>query len=429
MAEVCPFRGIRYNQEIVGDLASVICPPYDVISPEEQKAYYQRDDYNVVRLEHGMAMPEDTKTDNKFTRAAATFGQWLRDGILQTDLAPAFYIYEHTFSYNDVKKKRCGLIACVGLEPWDSKVMVPHENTVMGIRSDRLELMRACAANFSPLLGLYEDPGRRVAKLLASQTERKPLIDFTEAGESHKLWMFGGPEFVQRVSHFLASKSIYIADGHHRYETALSYRNERCQSVSRVTGNEAFNFVMMTLVPFSDPGLIVLPVHRLVRGIQPQLLAGLKDQLSDFFAIASFPLDNAELPAAGGMAIMVLGLEPGSVMVLRLRPSVSLGQVISEHHSGIYEKLDVSILKHLVMEKLMGLSDDTGDVAYTPDAAYARQQVESGEYQLAFLLNPIPVTTIRAVSDAGDRMPGKSTYFYPKLPTGLVLNRLEGNVV
>ncbi len=428
MAEICPFSGIRYNQEVVEDLASVICPPYDIISPEEQRAYYQKSDYNIVRLEHGMESPEDTEADNKHSRASVTFNQWLKAGILQADPVPSFYIHEYTFIYQNTRKRRLGLIACVRLEPWENKVVFPHENTVPGIKSDRLELMRACAANFSPLFGLYEDPGQRVAKLLISQAKRKPLIDFTEGGETHKLWISSEPEFVQRISHFLAPKPIYIADGHHRYETALAYRDEIQQSTSLRDSDAAFNFVMMTLVSFSDPGLIALPVHRLVRGIPSQTLAGFRNQLETFFDIDSLPLDETGLPEVRGATTSVLGLKTGSLTTLRLRRSVSLKNIMPEGHSEAYKKLNVSIVQHLIMKNLLGSSGKTDGIAYTPDAEQARRQVESDEYQLAFLLNPIPVTTIKAIANANDRMPGKSTYFYPKLPTGLVINRLEGTL-
>ncbi len=282
MAEISPFLGIRYNQEIVKDLASVICPPYDIISPEQQRAYHQRGEYNIIRLEHGLEFPKDTKTNNKNSRASATFNQWLKDRVLLVDHVPSFYIHEHSFAYQNVRRRRLGLMACVRLEPWESRIILPHENTVPGIKSDRLDLMQACAANFSPLLDLYEDPGQKIAKLLALQMSHKPVIDFTEAGETHRLWIANEPEFIQRISHFLASKPIYIADGHHRYETALAYQNRRQQETSFSTGNEAFNLVLMTLVSFSDLGLIVLPVHRLVRGISSETIAQFRDQLQTF---------------------------------------------------------------------------------------------------------------------------------------------------
>ncbi len=427
MAEVCPFLGIRYNQEIVKDIASVICPPYDIISAEEQRAYYEKSGYNAVRLEYGMEFPTDTKTDNKHTRANATFNQWLKDGVLVADHVPSFYLHEHTFTFRNTKKRRLGLMACVRLEPWEKKIIVPHESTVSGIKSDRLDLMRACATNFSPLLGLYEDPGQRVAKLLSSQTSRKPVVDFADSGEAHKLWIANEPEFVQRISHFLASKPIYIADGHHRYETALAYQEEQRRKASSLSGEEAFNFVMMTLVSFSDPGLVMLPVHRLLRGTSPQTLAKFKKHLETFFELESVPAVEAETPQTRGATTRVLGLKPGYVVALRPRHSVSIHGMMPEHHSQAYKRLDICVVQHVLIDWLLA-HDKRSSLAYTPSAVQAHRLVESGEYHLAFLLSPIPVTTIKTIADANDRLPGKSTYFYPKLPTGLVFNRLEGKL-
>jgi uncharacterized protein (DUF1015 family) len=426
LAEVSPFSGVRYNQEIVKDMAEVICPPYDVISPKEQKAYYEKSDYNVVRLEHGMVLPKDTKTNNKHTRACSTFNQWLKERVLLIDHVPSFYIHEHCFTYQNIRKRRLGLTACIRLEPWENKTIFPHENTVPGIKSDRLELMRACPANFSPLFGLYEDLGHKVTKLLTVQAGRKPAIDIAEGGETHKLWVANEPEFVQRVSHFLASKPIYIADGHHRYETALAYRDERKQETKHFKGTEAFNFVMITLISFSDPGLEVLPVHRLIRNLSTDTLDKFRSILESHFELLSVPI-NEGLPDMAGTVTRVLGLEPGNVVALKLRQLMPLKEIMPAGHSEAYKRLSISILQHLVIDRLMAL-DKNYSIAYTPNAVEARRLVESGECQLAFLLNAIPVSTIKTISDSHDRMPGKSTYFYPKLPTGLVINRLEGTL-
>lgn len=427
MAEISPFLGVRYNQELVEDMATVVCPPYDVISPEEQKAYYEKSDYNVIRLEHGMVLPGDTKTNNKHTRACTTFNQWLKDRVLSIDHVPSFYIHEHGFTNQNIRKKRLGLTACVRLEPWEKKIIFPHENTVPGIKSDRLELMRACAVNFSPLLGLYEDLGQKVTKLLTVQCGRKPAIDFAEAGETHKLWVANEPEFVQRVSHFLASKPIYIADGHHRYETALAYRDERHQQTKHSKGNEAFNFVMITLVSFSDPGLVVLPVHRLIRGVSADVMDKFKSMLETYFELVSAPLGEGGLPEIAGATTRVLGLEPGKIVALKLRQPSNLREIMPEGHSEAYKRLNISIVQHLAIDKLTAL-DKGCSISYLPNATDARNLVENGDYQLAFLLNPIPVATIKTIADSNDKMPGKSTYFYPKLPTGLVINRLEGTL-
>jgi uncharacterized protein (DUF1015 family) len=427
LAEISAFLGVRYNQEIIKDMAAVICPPYDIISPEEQKAYYEKGDYNIVRLEHGMVLPDDTKTNNKHTRACTTFNQWLKDRVLLTDHVPSFYIHEHCFTFQNMRKRRLGLMACVKLEPWEKKIIFPHENTVPGIKSDRLDLMRACPVNFSPLLGLYEDLGQKVTKLLAVQCGRKPAIDFDEAGETHKLWVANEPEFVQRVSHFLASKPIYIADGHHRYETALAYRDERRQETKHVKGNEAFNFVMITLVSFSDTGLVVLPVHRLIRNLSADALTKLRSTLETYFELVSLPLAEGGVPEIAGATTRVLGLEPGKIVALKIRHSSAFKEMMPEVHSEAYKRLDISIVQHLVIDKLTALDKDS-NIVYTPNALEARQLVESGEYQLALLMNPVAAATIKTIANSNDKMPGKSTYFFPKLPTGLVINRLEGTL-
>jgi uncharacterized protein (DUF1015 family) len=427
LAEVSPFLGVRYNQEFVKDMAAVICPPYDVISQAKQKAYYEKSEYNVVRLEHGMVLPNDTKTSNKHTRACTTFNQWLKNRVLLIDHVPSFYIHEHCFTYQNIRKKRLGLTACVRLEPWEKKTIFPHENTVPGIKSDRLELMRACPVNFSPLLGLYEDLGQKVTKLLAIQAGRKPAVDFDEAGETHKLWVSNEPEFVQRVSHFLASKPIYIADGHHRYETALAYRDERRQETRHIKGNEAFNFVMITLVSFSDPGLVVLPVHRLIHNLSNKALAEFKSILEKNFELLSAPLGDGNLPEIAGATTRILGLEPGNIVALKLRHPIALKEIMPEGHSEAYKRLDISIVQHLVIDRLMAL-DKSCSIAYIPSAIEARRLIESGEYQLALLMNPIAAGTIKTIANSDDKMPGKSTYFYPKLPTGLVINRLDGTL-
>ena len=176
MAEISPFQGIRYNQKKVNDVAKVICPPYDIISPEDQERYYQRSEYNVVRLEHGKTYPDDNETNNRYVRSRDVFNQWLKDDVLRVDTSPSFYIYEQTFTHRDVRKKRVGLVACVLLEPWEKKVVLPHEQTMHGVKLDRLELMKACNSNISPIMGLYDDPGNRVSKLVQEKMSRSRLV-------------------------------------------------------------------------------------------------------------------------------------------------------------------------------------------------------------------------------------------------------------
>ena len=336
--EVSPFRGIRYDQSMVGDLAQVICPPYDVITPEQQKLYYKKSDYNAIRLE----LPK--LTDERYQRAAITFQQWLEQGVLRTDRLPSFYLHDHRFVYSDKKMARRGLIARVKLEPWGSGIY-PHEETSSKAKSDRLQLMRTCRANFSPLFSLYHDSEQKVASILSRVAQKKPLLslqtkrsNLPDSNESHALWTITDSETKRELSQLLSSQPLYIADGHHRYETALIYQQDRSQEQS-LTSKRTFNYVMMELIEFSDPGLIVLPLHRLVRGITPPILVKLGGQLRNFFAVESVPLKTGSSDASELLVdscLGILGLQPGSLVVLKRRRDISLEAMMPANRSQAY---------------------------------------------------------------------------------------------
>ena len=438
--EASPFRGIRYNQRTVGDLARVLCPPYDVITPEQQKLYYEKSNYNAIRLE----FPEPTGDSPDYIGAAITFQQWMKHGVLHLDSASSFYLHAHRFEYSGAEKVRRGLIAHVKLGPWGSGIY-PHEETFPKAKGDRLQLMRACRANFSPLLSLYHDSEREIASILSHVAQEKPLMslrakrsNLLACNEAHTLWAISDPEIKRELSQFLSSQPLYIADGHHRYETALTYQQERAEEQSdsfgssviasgakqSLNGKGAFNYVMMELVDFSDPGLVVLPLHRLVRGIVPSILGGLEDQLRNFFVLDSVPLKAGDCQLPTDSCLGILGLQPGSLVVLKRRQDISLEAVMPGNRSQAYREFDVSILNHIILDKVLSRAKDL-DVAYTVDLKEAYQQIKERRYQLAFLLNPPQPEMVKAVADAQDRMPSKSTYFYPKLPAGLIINPLD----
>ena len=446
MIEVSPFRGICYNQGIVGDLARVLCPPYDVITPEQQKLYYEKSNYNAIRLEFPAESPEPT--GDRYQRAAINFQQWLKHRVLQLDSVSSFYLHDHHFEYSGEKKVRRGLIARVKLEPWGSGIY-PHEETFPKAKSDRLHLMRACRANFSPLLSLYQGSERKIASILSETSRAKPMIETSvlspstgggqdEGGEAHTLWAISEPEIKRELSQFLSSQPLYIADGHHRYETALTYQQERAKEQSdsfdssviasgakqSLTGKGAFNYVMLELVDFSDPGLVVLPLHRLVRSIAPSILGGLEDQLRNFFVLESVPLKAGSCQLPADSCLGILGLQPGSLVVLKRRQDIFLEAMMPGNRSQAYRQFNVSILNHIILDKMLGLTSKE-NVAYIVDLKEACQQIEEGKYQLAFLLNPPQPGMVKAVADAQDRMPSKSTYFYPKPPAGLIINPLD----
>ena len=452
MIEVSPFRGICYNQRVVGDLARVLCPPYDVITPEQRKLYYEKSRHNAIRLE----LPEPTGDGPDYIGAANTFQQWLKHGILQLDSVSSFYLHDHRFEYSGEKRVRRGLIARVKLEPWNSGIY-PHEETFPKAKNDRLQLMRACRANFSPLLSLYHDSERKIASILSEASRAKPMIETSvlslssgggqdEGVEAHTLWAITNPEIKRELSQFLSSPPLYIADGHHRYETALAYQEERAQGQSdscELTA-DGFQYVMMELVDFFDPGLVVLPLHRLVRGIAPSALAELGKQLEDFFTLEFVSLSKDSLArchcepftlsviaseakqshGAQGIVLGVLGLHAGALVLVRQRQDISLEAMMPGNRSQAYREFGVSILNHIILDKVLSGAKDL-DIAYTVDLNEIYQQVNEGKYQLAFLLNPPQPEMVKAVADAQDRMPSKSTYFYPKLPAGLVINPLD----
>ncbi len=293
MAEIRPFQGVRYNKQLVNDLAAVICPPYDIITPEMEEELYRRSQYNFVRLESNRELPQDTATDNKYARSAAALEQWLKQGVLRVDKSPAIYVHDHYFTHEGKEYRRRGIITCVRLEEWDRMVVRPHEGTLAKPKGDRLSLLWACQANTSPILALFEDQRKQVFSLLAAQERNKPIINLSTAtGESHNVWAITEPVAINQISSSLAHQSVYIADGHHRYESALTYQRERHACYPSVSGDEPFNFVMMELVEFSDPGLVILPPHRLVRGISKSTLHELMAELGSLFEIDELPLDK-----------------------------------------------------------------------------------------------------------------------------------------
>lgn len=448
MAEIRPFRGLHYNQSIVSDLSRVICPPYDVISPQLQQELYTRSEHNFIRLEYGRELPQNDIGDNRYTRSAVVLEDWLRQGILEVDGTPSLYLHDHYFQYREREYHRRGLIVLVRLEEWDTMVVRPHEGTLAGPRRDRLDLLWTLQANTSPVLAMYEDPGQEASLLLAGEAIRPPMMRTgTLDGERHEVWAITEPGTIRTISKCLAGQPLYIADGHHRYTSALTYRREKwaysptssgteeASSASEVSsGDEPFDFVMMTLVDLSDPGLIILAPHRLVRGISRPLLDGLLAKLEAFFEIEHLPFTGPgvwqrvdELTAGTNeVRLVCFGAAGNDVLLLRLRDSAGIGTMMPSFHSPMFERLDVTITDHVILEKLLEIdpSGDEARVAYCQDRQEAIDRVLDGEYQLTFFLEPVNPELVKAVADSGDTMPRKSTYFYPKTPVGLVFNRL-----
>jgi uncharacterized protein (DUF1015 family) len=436
LADIRPFRGIHYNQSLIKDISTVICPPYDIISPQLRQDLYQRSQHNFVRLEYSRELPQDTATDNKYTRSAVTLEQWLNANILMRDQAPAIYLHNHYFTYQGKEYKRRGMIARVRLEEWEKMVVRPHEGTLSEPKTDRLSLLWALQANTSPVLALFEDEGG-VSPVLQAQEKTEPMIGLSGYdGERHYVWAINEPGEIDRICGSLANKPLYIADGHHRYESALTYQRERRNYSQSTTPEDAFNFVMMTLVDFSDPGLMILPPHRLVRGITKTTLNALASRLESFFEIDMVPASTPgvwqqvdDLLSHGQVSqdrLVIFGLMPEHLLVLRVRDLNAAKEMMPYFHGELYKRFIVSVVDHIILERILGLSitSEESVLAYSYDRQDAVNKVLDQEYQLALLLSPVKAEQIKAIADAGDRMPRKSTYFYPKAPAGLVLYRL-----
>lgn len=436
MAEIRPFRGVHYNLSLIKNWSAVICPVYDIISPQQQQELYLKSEYNFVRLELGRDLPQDTPTDNKYSHAAAALEQWLKQGVLEMNEKPAIYLHDHHFTHQNKRYRRRGIIVRVKLEEWDRMVVRPHESTMAAPRSDRLSLLWALKANTSPVLAMFEDHGEQISSLLAAQVQNKPTINLRSvSGEKHKVWAITDREIINQIATMLITEPVYIADGHHRYESALNYRRQRRASSPSLSGEEPFDFVMMTLVDFTDPGLLILPPHRLVRGISKSALNDLRAKLEAFFEIEELPLGTPGVwrklehisTKASQTRLALFGLDTEHLFLLTLRDPAVTSQMMPYFNSELYKRLDVSIIDHVILERLLALSSDQEKVAltYSYDRQDAVRRVLSQEYQLTFLLNPIKPETIKAIADIGDKMPRKSTYFYPKVPAGLIVNLLQ----
>ncbi|HET8909795.1 MAG TPA: DUF1015 domain-containing protein [Ktedonobacterales bacterium] len=434
MAEVRPLPGIRYADE--GRLAALVTPPYDVISPEAQARYYERDPHNIIRLELGRDERGDDDLNNRYTRAAATFAEWRQAGVLRQD-EPSLYLYEQRFSSGGKPYARTSLLARVGLEPWDAGVILPHERTLSKPKDDRLKLTRACAATLSPIMSLYDDPDGVLAAPLETIRSTPPLAAFhDDTGEEHRLWVVRNDEIAAKVAEFFAERQLYIADGHHRYETALTYREEVRATRPDLSDDDAVNFTLMGLSALEDPGLAVLPTHRMLRDLDATRLAALDETLAAHFTSEPLSGDSnawvQALATAGESGTAFVLVRPGDVRLERL---TGIGHAAMQDVEGedagtsdAWRTLDVAVLHALVLDSALGVTPDAvraGEhISYTRDAETAAAAVQSGEAQLAVLLNATPPAAIRDVARAGDRMPQKSTYFYPKLITGLVINPL-----
>ena len=442
MAKILPFRGILYNPEKVPNLKAVVTPPHDVISPEEQEAFYQAHPQNMIRLILGKTFSEDTDDNNRYTRAAESFRAWLDDDILLRDREAAFYVTEMDYAIDEQVRTRTGLIALVELHAFEEGIILPHEKTFSRTTTDRLNLIEACKTNFSPIFSLFADPPNKISELLRTTIRPlPPAQDFEDVfGFRHRLWRVAEPEVKKEIAERLADRTIYIADGHHRYGTALAYRNKTKAQNPSLDPDDPCNFVMMYLTSMHDPGLHVRPVHRVVRRIDEGAVTGFLDKARNHFDVKSFDLDtldrrkieNSSLGRAitGTDSIVIGAAMPGDnrLHILQAKEGVA-DRILDRDMPEPLRRLDVTVVTKLVVEGILGLNgnalDDEQSIRYVSTVAEALNAVQQEQYSIALIINPTRLDQLQEVSDAGLIMPRKSTYFYPKVMTGQVINKID----
>ena len=424
MAEVRPFKALRFNTEKAGDISELVCPPYDIISDEQRKGYIEKNSSNIIRLE----LP---KGSDPYKEAGNTLDKWLADGILKQDDKDSLYIYEEEFDVNGIHAKFKGCILRVKLEEFSKGIVLPHEETLSKAKEDRFNLMKATNCNFSQIYSLYMDPEHNITNRLDKLSDCTPVNELTDnEGVTHRLWIVSDPEEIKAVCDEFADKKLYIADGHHRYETALNYRNY-CHETGKGTGSE--NYVMMMLVDMEHPGLVVLPTHRIVRDLPSFDMDKLISCCGEYFDITQeSSISEAESKLKSlyddGKKAFALYCGGKGYTLLVLKDTDILSQLLPGK-SAATQGLDVTVLHTLILEKIFGI--DAENMAKQINLTYVKQfedaveSVSSGKAQCAFILNPTRVTEIRDVAAAGEKMPQKSTYFYPKRITGLVMNRFD----
>jgi uncharacterized protein (DUF1015 family) len=435
MLHIAPFRGVFYNPKKIRDLSKVIAPPYDVISREEQERLYKRSPYNFVRLDL-------SQESESYAAVAQQFRDWQAEGILERDSVPAIYFLTHHFSVKGgPNKMRQGFFALTELQDFATGTIRPHEKTLAAPKEDRLRLMLACHAQLSPIFGLYSQPKQTINRALAQHVEgTEPFIAVQrENGEACRLWRITDARIIERMQNEMTDQSLLIADGHHRYEATLSYRDCMRRERGRWNGREAFNYVMTYFANLNDETLVILPTHRLVRGYAPQPFLQLEEALQKYFYIEPYPktpegrgwfLKALKSSAKKQRVIGASFKRDPRYLILRLK-NKRIMQRLAKDLSAPLRELDVTTLHLLLLDHVLGLGPEeqiqAETIRYSQDEETVLQALEKEDFQAAFILNPPKAEDILAIANTGEKMPQKTTYFYPKLISGLIINKIDPN--
>ncbi len=444
MATVQPFRGWRYNPQKVKNIASVLAPPYDVINEAQWADYCARSPYNIVRLTLGQPSLVSDAYLSRYPQVADDLNHWRDEGILIQEEAPAVYVYEQDYEAPlEGQTKRRGYIAAVKLHDYDEKVILPHEQIRPVVKTERLSLMRACQCTFSQIFGLFSDPSRTDANLIASALPPVPLFEVTDDdGVVHRMWCITSPETLAAISAALADKQIIIADGHHRYQAALAYRDEM-RDEHGLLSPAPWEHTTMLLCNVDAGALTILPSHRLIRELPVASFKYLEDLGGGIFTVSERALTKEPTQRRTVLRAMIeemrevgknshiFGIYTGENKISLLtapRGAPEVGNFMPDR-SAAWRNLDLAVLHHIMIDKLLGLSgryaESQNNIFFTKSAAEALRTVDSGESALAILINPPQVEDVMAIATSDDQMPQKGTYFYPKPLAGVVMYDLR----
>jgi len=432
MVDVVPFKGLRYNTEMTGPFNQVIAPPYDVISPAVQDELYEINPYNIVRLILNRETPEDTESSNRYTRSAKLYQQWISEKVLTQDNEACFYIYQQEYDFEGTRKHRIGVLARVRLEDFSQGNICPHEFTLAKAKQDRLALLHACKANFSPIFGLYSDPEKISDKIFEEITKNSALAEIADQGIVHRFWKSSDPSVSQTLTDLFKEKKIVIADGHHRYETALDYYKANRDNVPDSA------YVMMFLTNLESECLTVYPIHRMIKTPVPFDLAKFLKDAESYFDVQPLSLGQKSRDTDIKRALEKEGnrsgtfcayIGNGEAYLLKVKNPDAILPMLASEESPMLKALDVAQLHTLAINTLLKIDTRAPDkqqfISYQVDRAETVKRIDSGEFDLAFFLNSTPVADVRRLAESGVRLPQKATYFHPKLLSGLVINPLK----
>jgi uncharacterized protein (DUF1015 family) len=444
MPEISPFRGIRYAASRAPALSRLVSPPYDSISSAGRDDLAARSPHNIVHLILGKEQPGDGAAENKYLRAERSFAEWLADGTLRQDPDAAVYPLEQSFTGPDGRPRvRRGLIAAGRLHEYGEGQVLPHERTLSLARTDRLEILKHVQANLSPIFGLYEDERGEGVRALAGAIDAagEPVAQAdSDDGTHHRLWRVTDRAAVAALRRVLAERRVFIADGHTRYESALVYRDLVDRDRPGLPGNAGHRFILMTLCSMADPGLVIYPTHRLLAGLRDFALPSFVERLARYFTVETL-LEDLRRPAGRAWAVAKLAEHAGKsttflmvagedrkARILTLRDDIDWTGVDAPRNITVRD-LDVTALHAIVFHHLLGIpphSPEEGEaLRYEMDAGEVVTRTLSGEFQLGFLVNPTPMWQVQAVAESGETMPSKSTFFYPKVASGLVMRKIH----